>query len=234
MILIRDLIERIRTCPAFVMQDDYTKLFGPTPEARINVMIQVIKQSLRDYEIHELYDKLITIAVANNRYVFYENLTEDEETTVLIPKAIVYVKGGTVSGLGVALNPWAAGNRMIDDYGTRINGRMWQYNRPVLDIMYSGILLVRALYSRPFVYTITNDNLFSEDSRIYYLDMENIQFIDQVTVNMLKQVKLTKESVSLNSSVNFLQNIDQNINMYESRINDYYRTNLKGLSAWRK
>jgi len=243
MLYVKDLLKFVSLKPALVMQFDYKtssygwmNLLGPTPEAQIAVLENIIYKSLIDFEVHCLHDQLRVINVSTQyQYKFEDIIADTDEGTYPIPKTIAYLKAGT-GNTQLNVNPWVAGSNsaLLSDFGGHFNARLWNYQKPYLHCQYTGQMLVRSYCNRPYVVNVTNDNKFTEDSRIYFFDKHANHFINQFYLNILQHVKFVKESVQTATNVNFLANIDEQIQRVDAEVDQFYRTYKKSMSMWRK
>jgi len=99
---------------------------------------------------------------------------------------------------------------------------------------YEGQALIRTISHRPYVFEDTADFKFSERSRIYGIDIQNVNFYNVVLYNLLLRIKTIRDSVSVTTPVSFLNNIDTELNRLNGIIETYIRTNAKGMRMWRK
>lgn len=238
MLYVSELCKYIELKPAFVMMEDWRGLLAPTEEKAAHVLKNIIYNSLLDYEKFMLHEQQTLVNIPTYKYTFYQDVTDDEKTTKLIPEVIRYVKSGygtLPSNMGI--NPWAMSDMsqmLTSDMGTMLNARYWQYQKPTLSVQYQGMLLVRAGCHRPYVLELTNDYQFTKDSRIYFLDATSINFINQLYLNILRHIKFVKDSVQLNSPVQFMTNLDEQISIVQNQCDTFYRTNARTMTMWRK
>lgn len=236
MLIVNELLDRISLEPILVMQEDYTALLGPTEELQHKVLKACLKYALLEYEKYEMWDQSRVIALANSRYEFTPIITDSDQTTYPIPEAVSYIKSGSTVFNNV--NPWlmgaSASEKLQSDYNSSQSARLWNYVKPVFTAQYDGSLLLRTLSHRPYVFNDTVDNKFSEDSKIWGLDIENVNFYNEVLFTILRRIKDIRESVSMSTPIQFLNNIDTELNRLKDLIDTYIRTNAKGMSMWRK
>lgn len=235
MLYVNELLERVALQPIFVLQEDFKRLLGPTPIKQHKALQVLIKTSLLDYERYDLWDLPRIIYVGSYQFQFTQELGDTDFNTLPIPEQIVYVKTGT-GALG-RVNPWMQSGSMQlleSDFGTSFSARLWQYSKPILRAQYQGPLLCRTLCHRPYVFNTTVDNSFSNDSRIYQLDIDNLNFYNVFYRNILNHVRTIRDSITMTLPVQFLMNMDDEINKLNNIIDTYVRTNAKGMNLWRK
>lgn len=235
MLNVNELLGRIQDQPIFVLQDDYSLLLGPTPEVAHRALKTLLKKSLLDFERWTMWDQLRLVNVGAYNITFTDIIGETDEDTFPIPERILYIKTG-VGSLG-NVNPWVYSSltqMMQSDYGPSFSARLWRYHKPILEAQYSGTLLIRTISHRPYVFNDTNDFKFSEDSRIWGLDIDNVDFYNVVYRNILEFIKNLRNSIIPTMPVQFIQNLDEELNRVNGEIDQYARTNAKGMSMWRK
>lgn len=235
MLYVNEILGRIGDQPIFVLQNDYRLLLGPNKEVAHRALKTLVKKSLLDFERWTMWDQLRTVNLGNYKVRFEEIIGETDEDTFPIPEQILYIKTGV--GTVGNINPWVASNMtqlMQSDYGPSISSRLWSYVKPVLSAQYNGLLLIRSISHRPYILHDTNDYEFSEDSRIYGLDIDNVDFYNVLYRNILEFIKNLRDSIQFTMPVQFIQNLDIELGRLNNEIDQYVRTNTKGMSLWRK
>ena len=237
MLYVNELLDMMSNEPILVMQEDFTSLLGPTKERQHKVLKATLKYALGEYEKFEMWDQLRVIYLNNSQYEFFDIITDKDEDTYPIPEEILYLKSASTVFNNV--NPWLIGSsaaeKICSDFNNSQSARLvGSYHKPILMAQYDGQALVRTISHRPFKFESTADFKFSEDSRIWGVDSQNINFYNVVLYNVLLRIKTIRESISVTTAVSFLNNIDTEINRLNGIIETYIRTNAKAMRMWRK
>lgn len=213
------LKDRILRDLGLVVYDDVLNLLGTDRSKAVKLLASLIEDSVSEY--CRYFPLVLDVTLTGVlRHTFIDNFdsyldeTIGEEYIVLVPTGIVSV-----------------GTRFIASY-------YWEYRKPVL-VAKRGISLtgkVSYFAQYPIKYTITNDNDFSEDSKIYGLDLlANIDFLAFINLKVAETIQSIINSVDINSPIKILPNLGDKISEFRDKINNEILDRQSHiLQMWRK
>jgi len=207
--------------------DDIYEAFSSETSVGASIFARIIKRSLLEWDRRRppnMY-KIISLTENNslsnyygNVYTFSDNFDkyvngEIEESEIeLIPSSIGYVKVGR--------------NFISPNY--------WEYKKPNLFLsMGYRTVGVRFFHRYKFIYNFAPDGEFTSDSKIYFLDNSDDAFVNLVSYVLLRVIKATRDSISLNQ-IELFPMIDNLIQEYAQERNDSFDSDLTLLKLWRK
>jgi len=213
---LRALIERNELS---IFRDEAYKAYGKTKEEssfnlikiieRVNAIYQAIGAETRYFWCH--MDASGTYNFADNLLAYHRKEISEGALEVQ-PISISQVKIGS----------------------SFLSARFWEYKRPTLTVnKTSGVVLVNLSLPIKIIYEIAPDGNFTEDSCIYFQSIDNHNYIDYITLELLKNIKKRVDAVEV-GQVRMFPEIGTAIQELQQRIQDSDIAEVGIYKSWRK
>lgn len=225
-ILVNDLPRLTLDRMGLVLYDNFQTLLHFDQKRCSEVFKSLIIQTLLEYErvypLQHRYQSNETGTVfkfVDNFQSYLDGKITEFEIT-LVPTRIYFVKN---TGLN----------------GSFVNAQWWKYNKDRATLYTRATTLSRPYFSYfshyPYHIEIAPDFNFTEDSRIYFLEIDtNQNFLDYLAFYTITQIRRIQSSINLNTPVQFLSNLDTTYSELEQIIQTHRDNRTDILEMWRK
>lgn len=228
-IKVLDLSDRLTSEYGLSLFDNIYVLLHYDSSLQHKTFKSIIIRSLIEYAKYYPLKLKLQIPGVNRRYTFKNNFSQylasldpsydgppfPEDSIELIPTGIYSVKNYL-----------------------SVNAQWWKYNIHTKELVgaFFGNSVISYFTDYPYKLEISEgDNKFTEDSRIYYLDIDkNSEFITFLMYKISEHVKGIIGSIKLNFGTEFIPNIDSMNSDLKARVEEFIETRSFIYEMYRK
>lgn len=224
-IKINDLISIMEVRLSTVLFDSFLHILHPDDEMekKYKRFESILRNALSQHTLHFANEVSSPISLENGKYTFISNFQDylddidnfNENNIVLVPNYII--------------------NIMYNQHNNRlpINKKYYNYKKPKLISNNLGDVWVFYGTTYPLVINYAPDGKFTDDSTLYYLDSESLQFLTRLEYEILHYIKNIQEQISIQGlGVNILQNLDRQLSRVEKELETFINTSSSIISFW--
>lgn len=222
-ISVRELEDEIVTMEESILAKNGWRAYGNNPhQARTN-FLKVLNRTNREYDL------------LGSETHFYDFKTDGEGKCRFESNLELWHKGEITDPTQVMVIPFSVAYVKVKGSSSFIAADKWTYQRPLLVIpAYRNTTMQASISTSTTVFAdINEDGEFTEESRVYFQDIHNVNYIWNVTLALLKFIKKRVTAIDV-GQVRMFPEIDSVISEYQQLIENENSAELGLYASWRK